>query len=76
VVSVTPGSLGNFTVVFNQNISGCGYLAQLADTGTAAPALGQVATALRGDNPNAVQVTTGTSSGAAANRSFMVGVFC
>ena len=76
VVSVTPGSTGSYVVVFNQNVSACGYLAQLADTGTGAPALGQVATGLRSDNPNAVQVTTGSTTGGAANRSFMVAVFC
>ncbi|HZE28613.1 MAG TPA: hypothetical protein VE055_00840 [Gaiellaceae bacterium] len=76
VVSVTPGSPGSYVVLFNQNISTCGYLAQVADTGTGAPALGQVATALRFDNANALQVNTGTSAGAAQSRSFMVGVFC
>ena len=76
VVSVTPGSTGSYVVVFNQNVSACGYLAQLADTGTAAPTLGHAATGLRADNPNAVQVSTGSTSGAAANRSFMVAVFC
>jgi hypothetical protein len=76
VVSVTPGSSGNYIVVFNQNVSACGYLAQVADTGTGAPALGQAATALRFDNPNAVQVITGSSAGVVANRSFMLAVFC
>lgn len=76
VVSVTHGSTGSYVVVFNQSVSACGSLAQLADTGTAAPTLGQVATGLRADNPNAVQVSTGSTSGAAANRSFMVAVFC
>ena len=76
VVSVTPGSTGSYVVVFNQDVSACGYLAQLADTGTGAPTLGQVATGRRADNANAVQVTTGNTSGAAANRSYMVAVFC
>jgi hypothetical protein len=76
VVSVTPGASGSYIVVFNQNISACGYLAQVADTGTAAPTLGQVATALRPDNGNALQVNTGTSAGVAQARSFMVAVFC
>jgi hypothetical protein len=76
VVSVTPGSTGSYVVVFNQNVSACGYLAQLADSGTGAPTLGQVATGLRADNANAVQVTTANTSGGAANRSFMVAVFC
>ena len=76
VVSVTPGSTGSYVVVFNQNVSACGYLAQLADTGTGAPTLGQVGTGLRADNANAVQVTTANTSGGAANRSFMVAVFC
>jgi hypothetical protein len=76
VVSVTPGSTGSYIVVFNQNVSACGYLAQLADTGTGTPTLGQVATGLRFDNPNAVQVTTGGTGGGAANKSFMVAVYC
>ena len=76
VVSVTPGATGSYVVVFNQNVSACGYLAQLADPGTAAPTLGQIATALRSDNPDAVQVSTGSTTGAAANRPFMVAVFC
>ena len=76
VVSVTPGSTGSYVVAFNQNVSACGYLGQLADTGTGAPTLGQIATGLRADNANAVQVTTGNTSGAAANRSFMLAVYC
>jgi len=76
VVSAGLGTTGNYVVVFDQNVAACSYLAQLGDPGTGAPALGQVATGLRSDNPNAVQVTTGSTSGAAANRSFMLGVFC
>src|SRR4029079_18560751 len=76
VVSVTPGSTGSYVVVFNQNVSACGYLAQLADTGTGAAGLSPVAAGLRSDNPNAVQVTTGSTTGAAANLSFMGAVFC
>ena len=76
VVSVTPGSTGSYVVVFNQNVSACGYLAQLADPGTSVPLLGQITTNLRFDNPSAVQVTTGNTSGGAAARPFMVAVFC
>lgn len=76
VVSVTPGATGSYVVVFNQNVSACGYLAQIADPGTSTPTLGQIATNLRLDNPSALQVTTGSTSGAAAARPFMVAVFC
>jgi hypothetical protein len=76
VVSVTPGTTGNYVVVFNQNVSACGYLAQLADPGTTAPGLGQVAAFLRPDNSSAVQVTTGSTTGAAASRPFMLAVYC
>ena len=76
VVSVTQGSPGSYTVVFNQNVSACGHLAEIADPGTSTPSFGQVATTLRSDNPSAVQVTTGNTSGTAANRPFMVAVFC
>ena len=75
VVSVS-GSAGSYVVVFSQNVSACGYLAQIADPGTSSPSFGQIATTLRFDNPSAVQVTTGTTAGAAAARPFMVAVFC
>jgi hypothetical protein len=76
VVSVTPGSTGSYTVVFNQNVSACGFLAQIADPGTSTPSFGHIGATLRSDNPDAVQVATGNTSGTAANRPFMVAVFC
>jgi len=76
VVSVTPGATGSYVVVFDQNLSACGYLAQIADPGTSTPSLGQIATSLRFDNASAVQVTTANTSGAPAARPFTVAVFC
>jgi hypothetical protein len=79
VTSVAGPSSSVFTVVFDQAVGGCAYVATPGETGTATPggeALGfAVPSGLTG-NANAVRVKTYDKGGSPVNRQFHLVVSC
>ena len=73
-----PGTDGAYEVDFGRNLTDCALIAVLAniDSADANPPAGEIGTAYRNGNPDAVFVKTLNSSGVAADRSFHLAVFC
>lgn len=71
VSSSTRTATGDYTVVFEQNVSACAYLASAVATGT----VGMANVAQSSSDPAAVVVRTYTG-GVAANRAFYLAVLC
>jgi hypothetical protein len=70
-------STGRYEVLFNQNVRNCAYVASIGlSTSQGAATPGQISTAGRNGARNGVFVSTQDSSGALANRSFHLAVFC
>jgi hypothetical protein len=71
------GSVGNgsYEVIFNRDISNCVYMGTIGgpDNQTSP---GEISVARRFQQPNGVFVSTSSSAGAGADRSFYVAVFC
>ncbi len=67
---------GNYEVIFNRDVSGCGYVASLGNPSAGGIAAGQIGVSPRSGNANGVAVSTRDTAGAAADRSFYLLVFC
>ncbi len=67
-------AVGRYTVIFNQDVSGCAYIATLGESGSIAS--GSVTTASRSGTPAGVWVATYDASGASANAAFRLSVYC
>jgi hypothetical protein len=67
---------GQYEVVFNKDVSGCGYVATLGNATTDKSGPGEVSVAPRKDKANAVFVATFNSAGVATDKSFFLSVFC
>lgn len=63
---------GQYTVVFNRDVSKCAYFVSIGDTGTATPGGGEIKSSSLAGNASGVRVTTSDSNGAAADRPFHV----
>jgi hypothetical protein len=70
VTSGTNLFTGGYEVVFNRDVSACGYQVTRSDTP------GEVIAQPRSGKPNGVFIGTYTSAGAAGNTGFHVAVFC
>lgn len=71
------GALGAYEVVFDRDVSGCGYLAAIGSAGTGTPGAGYVAVAQRFGNPNAVFVVTYATDGVLSKpQAFHLEVVC
>jgi hypothetical protein len=68
--------LGVYEVVFNQNVTGCVFVASVGDTGEATGANGAAMVTRRAGNPNAVRIETRTLGGVLADRGFHLIVVC
>ncbi len=66
---------GDYLVTFNQDVTGCSYVASVGGP-TTANTPGEVSPAQRTGVTQAVEVETYTSAGANADRAFYVAVFC
>ena len=73
------GLPGAYEIAFNQDVSGCAYVATVANEtagrGNAAPS-GQVGVRALSTSASGVSVSTYDAAGVAADRSFMIAVFC
>jgi hypothetical protein len=68
---------GTYQVIFNQDVTGCIYLASLGGPGqNVLPILGEVSAAQLPNVAAGVRVSTATSAGALVDRPFFVAVFC
>ena len=68
--------VGQYEIVFNKDVSGCGYVGTLGNATTDKPGSGEISVAPRKGNANAVFVATFTDAGVAADKSFFLSVFC
>ena len=75
VASAQRLGLGDYLVTFNQDITGCSYVASVGGP-TTSNVPGEVSPAQRTGVAAAVEVETYTSAGASADRSFYLAVFC
>ena len=66
---------GDYLVTFNQDITGCSYVASLGGP-TTSNTSGEVSPAQRTGVAAAVEVETYSSAGASADRAFYLAVFC
>jgi hypothetical protein len=79
VANVSGPTSNVFTVEFDQNVTGCAYLATPGETGTATPGSEPPGFAVptgHSSNVNAVRVKTYDKGGSVVNRAFHLGVAC
>ena len=79
VTKLFPGvTAGAYEVTFDRDVTNCALLATLGRTDSQAfnPDPGEIGTAYRNGNPNAVFVKTRDSAGTAIDGSFHLAVFC
>ena len=79
VTKLFPGvTAGAYEVTFDRDVTNCALLATLGRTDSQSfnPDPGEIGTAYRNGNPNAVFVKTRDSTGAAVDESFHLAVFC
>ncbi len=67
---------GSYEVIFNKDVSGCGYVATLGNATTDTPGSGEISVAPRKNNANGVRVQTFSDTGTATDESFFLAVFC
>jgi hypothetical protein len=68
--------LGQYEVIFNQDVQNCIYQATVGDAGVISGALGMTSVGRRSGNANGVRVNTRNQNGAAADRGFHLIVVC
>lgn len=71
-----PGTLGDYRVTFNKDVSRCMYVATLGTAYPSTPATGEIMVAPDVADPRAVRVFTRTSTGLASNKPFHLFVGC
>lgn len=77
VTSATHTSTGRYQVIFNRDVRGCAYSANLGQVDATGPSLGQIGVSQLPSNVNGVQVRTGdANNGGAVNRGFHLVVVC
>lgn len=76
VTSTTRAAPGAYHVVFNQDVTGCGYLATLGRTGAQVAQGGEIGTGGLPGTPNGVWVRTRDSAGNLTDRSFHIAITC
>lgn len=74
--SVGRLGLGQYEVIFGQDVQNCVYTATVGDGGAISGALGMAAVGRRNGNANGVRVNTRNQNGAAADRGFHLIVVC
>ncbi len=69
---------GSYQVTFDRDVTSCALLATLGrtDVQNLDPDPGEIGTAYRNGNPDAVYVKTRDSTGTSADASFHLAVFC
>jgi hypothetical protein len=67
---------GEYQVVFGRDVTGCAYDATIGTPDATVPPAGEIGTARRAGNANAVTVVTRDSAGANADRPFHLAVNC
>jgi hypothetical protein len=67
---------GQYEVIFNKNVTGCGYVATLGDPSTGVGTPGFITVASRLSNANGVFVETSSTTDASIDDSFYVTVTC
>ena len=68
---------GNYQVIFNKDVTGCGFVATIGQTGSEGTALpGEIDVAGRNGNVDGVYVETTNSTGMDSDRPFHLSVVC
>jgi hypothetical protein len=75
VASALKIATGQYQVVFNQDVTGCGYLASVGGPGNA-PTTGEATVSQRVNIAAGVHVVTSASAGGLSDRPFFVAAFC
>jgi hypothetical protein len=68
--------LGQYEVIFGQDVQNCVFQATVGDAGVISGALGMASVGRRAGNANGVRVNTRNQNGAAADRGFHLMVVC
>jgi hypothetical protein len=76
VTSTSRTAAGAYHVVFNQDVSDCGYLATLGRTGAEVAQGGEIGTGGLPETPNGVWVRTRDSAGNLTDLSFHIAIAC
>ena len=76
VTSTSRPSAGAYHIVFNQDVTGCAYLATLGRIGAQVAQPGEIGTGGLPGTPNGVWVRTRDSAGNVSDRSFHIAIAC